>query len=54
MTMSQNRTMIDGRGERSWPGKFLERPGIMTQGESLEARQQKLRDAWHAMVMPGA
>jgi predicted RNase H-like HicB family nuclease len=54
IAMSQKMTMIYWRGERFWPGKFLERPDIMTQGESLEELEENLRDAWRAMVMPCA
>ena len=49
--MAQTLTMIYWQGERFWLGKFLERPDIMTQGESLEELEENLRDAWREMVL---
>ncbi len=49
--MTQTLTMIYWRGERFWLGKFLERPDIMTQGESIEELEENLRDAWREMVL---
>ena len=43
-------TMIYWKSERFWLGKFVERPDIMTQGETLEELEQNLRDAWREMV----
>ena len=44
-TMSQALTMIYWKSERFWLGKFVERPDIMTQGETLEELEENLRDA---------
>ena len=49
--MSQTLTMIYWRGEHFWLGKFLERPDIMTQGESIEELEENLRDAWREIVL---
>ncbi|MDP8245366.1 MAG: hypothetical protein P9L94_14875 [Candidatus Hinthialibacter antarcticus] len=32
-------------------GKILERPDIMTQGETLEELEENLRDAYQLMIM---
>ena len=48
--MTQALTMIYWKSERFWLGKFVERPDIMTQGETLEELEENLRDAWREMV----
>jgi predicted RNase H-like HicB family nuclease len=49
--MAQALTMIYWKSEHFWLGKFVERPDIMTQGETLEELEENLRDAWREMVM---
>ncbi len=34
-----------------WLGKLLERPEIMTQGETLEELEENIRDAYYLMAM---
>ena len=43
--------MIYWKGDQFWVGKLLEHPEIMTQGETLEALEENLRDAYRLMVM---
>lgn len=49
--MDRRFTMVYWKGERFWPGKLLERPEIMTQGETLEELEENLKDAYLAMAM---
>ncbi len=44
-------TMIYWQDGNFWLGKILERPDIMTQGESLEELENNLKDAYFLMVM---
>lgn len=44
-------TMVYWKGERFWLGKLLERPEVMTQGETLEELEGNLRDAYLSMAM---
>lgn len=44
-------TMVYWKGERFWLGKLLERPEVMTQGETLEELEENLRDAYLSMAM---
>lgn len=44
-------TMVYWKGEKYWLGKLLERPEIMTQGETLEALEENIKDAYLLMVM---
>ncbi len=50
-------TMLYCKGERFWVGKILERPDIMTQGETIEELEENLKDAYMMMVtedVPGS
>ena len=49
--MKQRLTMVYWKGERFWLGKLLERPEIMSQGETVEELEENLRDAYRMMVM---
>jgi predicted RNase H-like HicB family nuclease len=48
--MNAKLTMLYWKGEQYWVGKLLERPDIMTQGETLEELEENLRDAYMMMV----
>ena len=43
--------MIYWKGEKCWVGKLLERPEIMTQGETLEELEENMRDAYALMTL---
>ena len=43
--------MIYWKGDKYWVGKLLERPEIMTQGESLEELEENIKDAYMLMTM---
>lgn len=43
-------TMLYWKGETFWLGKVLERPDIMTQGETIEELEENLKDAYMMMV----
>jgi len=43
--------MIYWKAERFWVGKLLDRPDIMTQGETLEELEENMRDAYILMTM---
>jgi len=43
--------MVYWKGEQFWLGKLLEHPEIMTQGETLGALEEKLKDAYRLMVL---
>ncbi len=43
--------MIYWKGDQRWLGKLLERPEIMTQGDTFEELEENLRDAYHMIVM---
>jgi predicted RNase H-like HicB family nuclease len=49
--MTAQMTMIYWKGERFWLGKLLERPEIMTQGETLEELEANLKEAYLLMAM---
>lgn len=49
--MKTKMTMVYWKGEKYWLGKLLERPEIMTQGETLEALEENIKDAYLLMVM---
>lgn len=49
--MDRRLTMVYWKGERFWLGKLLERPEIMTQGETLEELEENLKDAYLSMAM---
>lgn len=42
--------MIYWKGEKFWIGKLLERPDIMTQGETLEELEENMKEAFTMMV----
>lgn len=42
--------LIYWRNENFWPGKLMEYPEIMTQGETLEELKENIRDAYFLMV----
>ncbi len=44
--MSKKLTMIYCKSEKFWLGKLKEYPEIMTQRETLEEREENLRDAY--------
>lgn len=44
-------TMVYWKEEKFWLGKLLERPDIMTQGETLEELEQNMKEAYQLMVM---
>lgn len=43
--------MVYWRSDRFWLGKLVDRPEIMSQGETLEDLEQNLRDAWREMLL---
>ncbi|MGB2820208.1 MAG: type II toxin-antitoxin system HicB family antitoxin [Phycisphaerae bacterium] len=49
--MTAQMTMIYWKGEKFWLGKLLERPEIMTQGETLEELEANIREAYLLMAM---
>ena len=44
-------TMVSWKGERFWLGKRLEHPEVMTQGKTIEALEEHLRDASRPLVL---
>ena len=44
-------TLIYWKEDQFWLGKLLERPDIMTQGETVEELEENIRDAFNLMVM---
>lgn len=49
--METKLNMIYWKGKKFWVGKFLERPEIMTQGETIEELEENLKDAYILMTM---
>jgi predicted RNase H-like HicB family nuclease len=49
--MSTKMTMIYWKSDKFWLGKLLERPEIMTQGETLEELEENIKDAYLMMAM---
>jgi predicted RNase H-like HicB family nuclease len=43
--------MVYWKGEKVWVGKLLERPEIMTQGETIEELEDNMKDAYMMMIM---
>lgn len=43
-------TMLYWKGETFWVGKILERPDIMSQGETIQELEENLKDAYMMMV----
>jgi predicted RNase H-like HicB family nuclease len=49
--MKTKLTMVYWKGENFWVGKLLERPEIMTQGETLAELEENMQDAYLLMTM---
>lgn len=47
----QKLNMIYWKEDKFWLGKLVERPDIMTQGETLEELEENIKDAYQNMVM---
>lgn len=43
--------MIYWKGRKYWVGKLLERPDIMTQGETLTELEENMKEAYMLMTM---
>jgi predicted RNase H-like HicB family nuclease len=43
--------MVHWKGEKFWVGKLLERPEIMTQGETLEEFEENMKEAYTLMTL---
>lgn len=43
--------MIYWKEDKFWLGKLVERPDIMTQGETLEELEENIKEAYQMMVM---
>ena len=50
-SMETKLKMIYWKSEKFWVGKLLERPEIMTQGETLEELEDNMKDAYALMTM---
>ncbi len=49
--MTNTMNMVYWKGEKFWVGKLLDRPEIMSQGETIEELEANLREAYLLMVM---
>jgi len=49
--MSTKMTMSYWKSDKFWLGKLLDRPEIMTQGETLEELEENIKDAYLMMAM---
>ncbi|MGH8125922.1 MAG: hypothetical protein ACREPK_08745 [Rhodanobacteraceae bacterium] len=49
--MNVTLNMVYWKGERFWPGKMVDHPEIMSQGETLEELEENPRDAYHEMYL---
>ena len=49
--MKTKLNMIYWKGEKYWVGKLLERPDIMTQGETLPELEENMKEAYKLMTM---
>ena len=49
--MNTKLNMVYWKSERFWVGKLLERPEIMSQGETLEELEINIRDAYILMTI---
>ena len=49
--MPKTLTMVYWKSDRFWLGKLLERPEIMTQGETLEELEENIKDAYRMMTL---
>lgn len=43
--------MVYWKADKFWVGKLLERPEIMTQGETLDELEENMKDAYILMTM---
>ena len=49
--MKTELNMIYWKGKKYWVGKLLERPDIMTQGETLTELEENMKEAYMLMTM---
>lgn len=49
--MKTKLNMIYWQGEKFWVGKLIERPEIMTQGETLDELEENMKEAYILMTM---
>ncbi|MBI2251632.1 MAG: type II toxin-antitoxin system HicB family antitoxin [Armatimonadetes bacterium] len=49
--MKTKLSMIYWKGEKFWVGKLVERPEIMTQGETLDELEENMKEAYILMTM---
>ena len=49
--MKPRMTMLYWKSDKFWLGKLLERPEIMTQGETPEELEENIKDAYLLMAM---
>ena len=49
--MKAKLTLIYWKSDKFWLGKLLERPEIMTQGETLEELEENIKDAYLLMTL---
>ncbi len=49
--MKPKMTLLYWKSDKFWLGKLLERPEIMTQGETLEELEENIKDAYLLMAM---
>ncbi|HMK55459.1 MAG TPA: type II toxin-antitoxin system HicB family antitoxin [Dissulfurispiraceae bacterium] len=49
--MKTKLNMIYWKGNKYWVGKLLERPDIMTQGETLSELERNIKEAYVLMTM---
>ncbi|HMK61919.1 MAG TPA: hypothetical protein VK452_12370 [Dissulfurispiraceae bacterium] len=49
--MKTQLNMIYWKGTKFWVGKLLERPDIMTQGETLSELEENMKEAYILMTM---
>jgi predicted RNase H-like HicB family nuclease len=53
ISMKTKLNMIYWKGKKYWVGKLLERPDIMTQGETLDELEENMKEAYVLMTMNG-
>jgi predicted RNase H-like HicB family nuclease len=49
--MNSKMNMIYWKSDKFWLGKLLERPDIMTQGETIEELEENMKEAYLLMAM---
>ena len=49
--MEHQLKMVYWKGGKFWLGKLLEHPEIMTQGETIEELEEKIKKAYHAIIL---